>query len=267
MATAVVTKEANKKNTNPRKYNTVLVLGGVLLLVFAIMFGIAYYMVGKNTGNLAVSYKEQIDSIPFLRNALPRPVDPYDPKYLTSRQIRLKYDELRKERLQLANQLEDVNRKTEELKKQLDEGKTLIEDAKILKTQKESLERKIAEMENVLKNERAKYAQTLATKDTKGYKEFYDKLDEQSAKEIYEQVVRKIKNDQERAKFVKTYELMEPSSAAKIFETMGNKKIEIICGILEEMNKESAASIIQEMQPEFAAIITEYLEKNISERR
>jgi flagellar motility protein MotE (MotC chaperone) len=33
------------------------------------------------------------------------------------------------------------------------------------------------------------------------------------------------------------------------------------------MNKESAASIIQEMQPEFAAIITEYLEKNISERR
>lgn len=267
MATSVITKEANKKSEKIKKHNNLLVLTGVLLLVFVIMFGIAYYMISKNTGNLAEAYKEQIDSIPLLRNALPKPEDPYDPKYLTSRQIRLKYEELRKERLQLLSQLEDKNRNNEELQKQLEEDSELIEQAKILKTQKESLERKVAELENIIRDERAQYAQTMAVKDTKGYKEFYEKLDAQNAREIYEQVVKKIKIDQERAKFVKTYELMEPSSAAKIFETMGNAKIDIICSMLEEMNKESAASIIQEMQPEFAAIITEYLEKSISERR
>lgn len=101
----------------------------------------------------------------------------------------------------------------------------------------------------------------MAKSDTSGFKIYYESLDKESAKQIYEKILKAEKITQEVQDFVIYYEKMDAESAAAIFEKMADYEINLVADIIKNMDKTKASKVLKSMDPKIAGRISDILAK------
>lgn len=230
--------------------------------IIALVLGSTFYLVIKNNVNgMGEKYRKEIQGIPVLNRALPKAADPDDPKYLNQDQLVEKYNQLRKDNEELNKKLKEASTENAELqlyKNSEDRVKAESEAAKKeLEAQGAQLETKRKE----IADERKKLDEMIATGDKAAFKEFYEKVDKETAQRVYASIMTEQKATEDAKKFAQLYENMDAAAAAKIFEEMGTTKIDLTVDILKNMKKESTAEVLAAMTPSFASKVTDKLSK------
>lgn len=240
---------------------TLLALVTAIVIMAAVLGGAFYIVVHNNINGIGEAYRPQINKIPILRMALPKAEDPDDPKNLTEGELKDKYNELRKIRTQLTEQLEQASKKIDELnsfKADTEKNQAELERKKAdLEAQAAAIEAKNKEMLAVEKS----LNEMIAAGDKEGFRQYFEQVNKEQAAQIYAELVKEQKLDEDTKKFAQRYESMDAKAAAEIFEKMGSSKLELIAKTLHAMKKEAAAEIMAAMTPEFAAKVTEKLHK------
>ena len=95
-----------------------------------------------------------------------------------------------------------------------------------------------------------------AAPDITEYQKFYEEMDPDNAAEIYRQVVEQIQYDQKVIDEAEKYANMEPASAAEILDVMSSADLDLVCGILSNMDAEQSGLIMQELDSNVAAKVT-----------
>ncbi len=90
------------------------------------------------------------------------------------------------------------------------------------------------------------------------YIEWYNSIDAEHAESIYKEIIEANEADQEIKDIAASYESMDPSSAAKILESMSND-MDTVALIMNNMSTEAQGEILAAMTPAFAASVTKKL--------
>lgn len=250
------TFENPKSQSNTKKGRgvlfTLLTFLTVIVVIAAVFGGVFYFIIHNNINGLAERYRSSIQNIPLAKLALPIAPDPLDPKYMTEDDIKKKYIEFRNE--------------NEALKKQLSETNTRLDDYESLKLDTEKALQDIRDREAAmdvkelqLKELKQKIDKLTANGDKESFKAYYENLDPENAKLLYAEIVKEQQSDANTKKFAQVYEMMDAAAAAKIFEQLGNSKMDMTAETLKAMKKENSSAILESMTPEFAAKLTEKL--------
>lgn len=232
----------------------------VALMIIILVFGSVFYVIIHNNINgFGEKYRTQIKNIPVIRHALPSVPDPEDPKYLTDGEIRSRYMELRVLRDQLEKELEEAGREIEDLRRLRDEKEKIDQDNEKMKVLLEEQKSEIEAQRKQLEEDLMKAGELIANADKEGLKEYFQKIDKDTAEILYKQILTEEKASAEARKFAQYYENMEPKNAARIFKELGEKNIDLIVEILTNMRKEISSQVLSEMDADFAAKITQAL--------
>jgi len=248
----------NEKNKG--KASILITLAAVVIIIAVVFGGVFYFIISTNAGGFAQKHRATIQKLPVFRSALPAAPDPLDPRYMTDRQIRDKYVEFREENIKLKEQLDEATRLIDEYKYYKDNIESLETDAENklneLKERTAALDARELEI-----NEMKKQLDELIAEKAgrEAFIEYFERIDPENARSIYESLVKKKQTDEEIKKFAQIYAQMDEASAARIFEQLGNSKIDMIAETLMLMNRENSAAILEAMNPEFAALVTEKL--------
>lgn len=238
---------------------TLLTFLTVIVVIAAVFGGVFYYIIHNNINGLAERYRSSIQNIPLVKLALPKAPDPLDPKYMTEDDIKKKYIEFRNENEALKKQLSETNTRLDEYQGYKDDYESLKLDTE--KALQDIKDRKAAmdEKELQLKELKQKIDELTANGDKESFKAYYENLDPENAKLLYAEIVKEQQSDVNTKKFAQVYEVMDAAAAAKIFEQLGNSKMDMTAETLKAMKKENSSAILESMTPEFAAKLTEKL--------
>lgn len=232
-----------------------------LIIIAGILGGAFYLVIHNNVNGLGERYRNSIQRIPIVKLALPKVADPEDPKYLTDNEIKAKYQQLRKDKDELTKQLDEANKKIAELQKAKADIDKLKAENDQIKSDMQSQKNQFDQQKKQLADDKKKLDQLAAGSDKTGFKEFFEKMEPETAKQMYNQILQEQKASDDEKKFAQLYETMDPSAAAAIFEQMGNSKIDLVVNILKNMKKEASAQILAQMTPAYASNVTEKLSK------
>src|SRR5690606_19763112 len=111
MAKEIKQEDKNKKSEFLTGLAAFLIATAIMTIIF---LGAFFVIIKNNVGGIADRYRKTIQGIPVLSWALPKPEDPESPEFLTTAQLKEKYEELRKTRDELTRQLEEAERKISE---------------------------------------------------------------------------------------------------------------------------------------------------------
>lgn len=92
--------------------------------------------------------------------------------------------------------------------------------------------------------------------DIEEYKKYYEEINPDNASAIYAQVVQQYQYDERVKTQADRYGKMDPAAAAKILQEMTSGDLDLVSGILSEMNTTKSAAILAEMDVDTAAQIT-----------
>lgn len=241
-------KDKNAKIDN-FKFGILAFLVAVIIMA-GILLGAFYLIVHNNVYGVAETHRKEIQNMPLLRWALPKPPDPEDPEYMTEKEIRNKYIEIKTQRDDLSEQLKETNRVINELKIYKDGyEKVMIE--------KEEEKSKLEEEKKKIESDRVEIQKFAAEGNKEDFKKYFEAMDKDKAEELYREILLEEKIDADIKKFVQIYENMDETAVAKIFNEMGEEKIELVIEILTKMKKENSSAILTEMDPVFASKVTE----------
>jgi flagellar motility protein MotE (MotC chaperone) len=253
-------EDVNENSLDEKKQGIGL-LGGVLaflismLIVAGALGGVIYYLVKNNINNMAVEYEDYIRTLPILKSALPEPEDPGNPKYFTQEQIVEMYNALRFEKESYLKEIELMKEeieKSKEMKEKYEE--TILKEVELQETMK-----KMEEERKKMVETKKELDQLVGLGNPEEFRKYYEDIEEETAKEIYAEVVKKDSVDLKVKEYAKLYEKMEADSAAAIFEEMGTRKKDDIVNTLKHLKKDVAAQILSEMDPEFASELSNEL--------
>lgn len=250
----------NRDGKNKRKASAIITLAVVVIIIAVVFGGVFYFIILNNSGGFAEKHRSTIQKLPVFRTALPAAPDPLDPKYMTPRQIKDKYVEFRAENEELKKQLDEATKKLNEYKYYKDNIESLETDAE--NKLNEIIDRTAAlDAKELQLNEMKKQLDELIAEKAgrESFIEYFEKIDPENAKLIYESFAKKKQQNEEIKKFAQIYSKMDSDSAARIFEQLGNSKLDMIAETLMVMSKENSAAILEAMTPEFAAKVTEKL--------
>jgi len=238
---------------------TILTIVAVIVVIAAVMGGVFYYIIRNNINGAAERYRSTIQGIPVLRNALPMPEDPLDPKNMTQSQIVNKYKEFREENSLLQQKLDEANAKIKEYQAYKDEQEQNKLDFENRKKVLDDREAALEKREQELKELKRQLDILTANGNMEGFKQYFEKIDPENAKKLYSEVTEKLQTDANVKKFAQIYEEMDAGAAAQIFEQLGDDKIDMIAETLKAMKKENSSEILESMRSDFAAKVTEKL--------
>ena len=91
------------------------------------------------------------------------------------------------------------------------------------------------------------------------FKEYFGMINPENAQKIYEELIVQEAIEQEAIEFARIYQTMDAGAAAKIFEELGDAKIDLVVNTLKNMNNKNAAQILEEMDENYAAKVTQKL--------
>jgi flagellar motility protein MotE (MotC chaperone) len=257
----------SKKSRKHRALFGFLAFVAAVVVIIAVFGGAFYFVIHKNVNGIAGRYREEIQSIPVLRLALPEAPDPEDPKYLTDAEVRQKYQELRKRYSELQNRLEETENTVAGLQKYKDRYDYMT--AENEKIEKDLNEQKLQLNEKIKQymEDKKKFDELVALNDKEGFKEFFEKIDPENAKHLYTLILQEEKVDEEVRKIAKTYEYMDAAAVARILEQLIDSNVELVIHIFGNIKKEAASEILSSMNPQIASEVTEKLYKTTTEGR
>lgn len=218
----------------------------LILLVWIIIFS---FLIKFDVGGFGSTLRPIIKDVPIISKILPN----------------TKEDKIAKEENYPYQSLEDAANKIlelEELNKDLtkekEEYEKTIEDLEAdMSAFKDLQENSQAFRERILEFDK-KVVFSEEAPDIKEYKKFYESIEAENAKIIYEEVVNEIKYSQDLKKKVDIYSKMKPKAAASIFESL-SKDTGLLVDILSQMDSESASKILAEMNAKLAGELTKEL--------
>lgn len=254
--------KAPKPQGSDRKGESDGILHGLLtvllsILIVLVVFGGAFYFVLKNNiYGLGEQLRPSLERIPVLKLALPplpESEDPYDPKHLTQSELLEKYNYLRNTEKKLTADLEDANRRLAELENEKQQWQAYREEADAIRTENENTLKQIQEQQALLEETRKKLSGFIAEGNKEGFKEYFEMLDPDTAREIYTELTKERVVDQKMKDLAKTYQEMEPEAAAQILTKIGAQDMPLLIDLIGAMKDDVAAEIIESMEPEFAA--------------
>ncbi len=228
-----------------------------LVVIAGVIVGVFWIIIRSNANGFADKYRNQINGMPVLRHALPAPPEDYDPlapENMGSKELVAKYKEFRRKNAQLSSELENT-------KKELDEFKKIQVGVEEIMAENEKLKKDMEAESTRLKEEISKMQEVLAKGDKEGFREFFEKMDKNTAQSLYANILEEQKADEQAKQFAQIYEKMDAGAAAAIFEELGSSQIELVAKVLKSMKKDAAAQIIAEMDEKFAAQVTDILSK------
>lgn len=232
-------------------------------IILAVVGGAYYFVIHNNMNGLADKYRKDIQNWPVLKLALPVPPDPEDPKYLTQNDILKGYQNLRKKRDELTKQLNEANKKLKELEGVKTENDKVKSDNEKIKNDTKAQQDDIDKQKKQLEDEKKKLNELIASGNKDGFKSYFEQVDKDTAQKIYTQIMQEQKTSADTKKFIQTYEAMDPSAAAKIFEQLGTSKIDLVVDIIKNMKKDTSSQILAAMDPAYASKVTDRLSKII----
>ncbi|NLP13545.1 MAG: DUF615 domain-containing protein [Clostridium sp.] len=228
-----------------------------LVVIAGVIVGVFWIIIRSNANGFADKYRNQINGMPVLRHALPAPPEDYDPlapENMGSKELVAKYKEFRRKNAQLSSELENT-------KKELDEFKKIQVGVEEIMAENEKLKKDMEAESTRLEEEISKMQEVLAKGDKEGFREFFEKMDKNTAQSLYANILEEQKADEQAKQFAQIYEKMDAGAAAAIFEELGSSQIELVAKVLKSMKKDAAAQIIAEMDEKFAAQVTDILSK------
>ncbi|RCX15515.1 MgtE-like protein [Anaerobacterium chartisolvens] len=252
------TTNNNKKKPNGALFG-LLAFAIATLIMAAVLGGAFYVVIHNNMGGLADKYRMNIKSIPVLKLALPQPVNPEDDKQMTEDEVREKYRELLKLRDDLRAQLEEKHKAIEQLEKERTEHEGIKAENARIKSDVEAQQKQIDDDRKQFEEDSKAVNGLIANGDKQGFKEYFEKVDKETAERVYGEIVKEEKANEQIRSYAKLYESMDASSAAKIFEEMGSSKSDFVVEILKNMKKEVSAEVLSAMSPSYAAKLADKL--------
>jgi flagellar motility protein MotE (MotC chaperone) len=248
----------NKKEDKRKKNGLVLGVLAFLVslaIIIAVVGGFFCLIIHNNFNKFADKYRKQIQAIPVIRGALAEPPDPDDPELFTESQLREKYKVLIDLRDHQRKQLEQANAEIQELKKVEEQLNKMLEERQTIIDQRAQL----VEDRKKYEEDKQQLDRLIAEGNKEGFKEYFEKIDKKTAEILYSEILKEQKVDENMKEFVRVYEAMDSTAAARIFEQLGDSKIDLVTGALKNMKKETSAEILEEMTPAFASKVTEKL--------
>jgi len=228
-----------------------------ILLATTIIFGVWAYFIKSNKFGLGEKYRPVLKNIPIVNIVLPPNPDPEAAEYMSADQLAQKYEELRNKNKEYLKKIEEQKKTITDLQKYKDNESTMRTGNLNLKSSLEAEKKKVDNERKQLQNDKLKFALDVKNADKKGFTEYFEKTDKDIAAKVYEKVLQENKVSADVSNYVKTFELMEPASAASVLEGMGVSNLDLVANIIKQMKKQSAAEVMSNMDPVFAANLSD----------
>ena len=242
-------RNTKKKNKGPGFFAFLF----PILLVVSIIFGVWTYFLKTNKFGLGETFRPVLKDIPLVRMVLPPNPDPESAEYMSNDELAKKYELYRKQIKELKKQTEDQKKLIAELQKYKDNEQKIKNEVGQQKADNDKEKKKIEAERKQLQKDKLNFAEDLKNEDKNKFAEYFERMDKDIAKQIYEKVLKEKQVDEEVKNFVKTFEGMEPASAAKVLEHMGLGNMDLVANIMKMLKRQSASEIIANMDPVFAA--------------
>lgn len=227
-----------------------------LLIVIVVFGGAFYYVLKNNVYGLGERFRPGLERIPVIKLALPplpETEDPDDPKHLTRKEMLDRYNAFRKDNAALQTQMEDAKKQIADLSEEINKLNALKEENEAEKKRLEDMLKQIEAQAAKLEEDKKELSRIAAEKDPKGFTEFFEKTDRETAEKLYQELVGDEVADNKIKSQSKTFEEMEPQNAANILTQMSDVDRELLIDIIRVMKPDVAAEIIENMEPAFAA--------------
>jgi flagellar motility protein MotE (MotC chaperone) len=236
-----------------------------LLLVAAVFVGAFYFLVKNNIYGVGELLRPSLQGNSILKLALPKlaeTVVPDDPKNITAEELPAKY----------AQYFEKVKTLTSELDKaKADLAQNVAEqtsNAAILLETKTNLDKNQAILDEIAKTKlelqamNKEMAGMIASGDSTGFKQYFEKVDPESAKRIYAELSKTDVANANAKDLARPYELMERVKGAEVLKQLWTKDRVLALTILAAAKPLTLAEILQNMDASLAADITQSLADN-----
>jgi flagellar motility protein MotE (MotC chaperone) len=235
-----------------------LIGGGVALITMIIVgFILVFYVINQNVNNVAILNKERIEKIPILKSALPKSFDPDSPSNFSDRQLRRKYNEILNERNDFKNIQQDLEEKILNLEQELEEFKAMEDQKEDLALKEEKLKLDIEKLEEDI----LAFQKKIAQSDIAGFRGYYEGLDEEQARVVYQEVLEAQMVDDGIKELAKIYENMTSGVANEILQNMAKNEKDMVVSIIRQMKPDIAGRLLSSMDSQLAAEISSRLIK------
>ena len=233
--------------------------------IMAILVIIAFYIVIHNNYNgLGEKYRNSIQNIPILNLALPDIPSNASLADMTFNQLKDKCIEYERKSQELSQSLDSANKTISDLQKYKDlvdkaqsDSDNAIKNLQYQQEQVDEAKKKLDDLQNNIDS-------LIAKGDQAGFKAYFEQIDNQTAKSLYEQVLKAQQLSSDTQKFISMYNAMDAKPAAKILEQLGDSKLNLVVDILKNMNKDKSAEILAKMSPSYASKVTDKLSKLVN---
>jgi len=227
-----------------------------MLIVLVVFGGAFYYVLKNNIYGIGEQFRPSLERIPVFKlplPPLPETEDPYDPKHLTQRELLEKYNELRNAKAEMTARLEEISKQLAELEKEKEQWVSLKEEAEAIKAENLKMLDKIEEEKAELEADRQELSRLIVEGDSDGFKAYFEKVDENSAQKLYQELIEQDAASQKLKSLAKPYEEMDAAKAASILTELGKSDMPLLVNLIGAMKADAAAEIAENMDPEFAA--------------
>jgi flagellar motility protein MotE (MotC chaperone) len=263
ITTSAENKTENKTDANAAAKKTekksdgsfvlILILTIMLIALISIPLGFIHF----NVFGAGETLRPYIGTNSIFRKVLPAVNNPEDPKNMNRDQLTALIDSQKSKISDLEANLKQMKNISEDYTGSADGFEKLDADKRQLNQESEQLEKD----EHQLEKTKLAFAEQVKNSDTKSFKEYYQSMNADTAKKMYEEILREDKANAEIKEFVSFYEKMDPVYAAKIFEQVASTQPTLVANMISYMDKNKASKILQEMDVKTAGKITDILAK------
>jgi flagellar motility protein MotE (MotC chaperone) len=232
-------------------------VGAALITMLVVGFILLFYVINQNVNNVAILNKERIEKIPILKSALPKSFDPDSPSNFSDRQLRGKYNEILNERNDFKNIQQDLEEKILNLEQELEEFKAIEDQKEDLALKEEKLKLDIEKLEEDI----LAFQKRIAQSDIAGFRGYYEGLDEEQARVVYQEVLEAEMVDDRIKELAKIYENMTSGVANEILQNMAKNEKDMVVSIIRQMKPDIAGRLLSSMDSQLAAEISSRLIK------
>lgn len=250
------TQKSDKKGESDGFMHGLLTVLLSILIVLVIFGGAFYYVLKNNIYGIGEQFRPALGRIPVIKMALPplpETEDPDDPKHLTQSELLMRYNALRSTRTDLTEQLDNAQQRIQQLEQEREQWVHYKEEAQAIQQENEQTLAKLQEQKAQMEQDKNELAKLIAQGDTEGFREYFERIEQDAAKEIYQQLVKQDLENQQFKTMAKTYTEMEPANAAVILTELGKNDMPLVINLIGAMKADIAAEILESMEPTFAA--------------
>ncbi len=151
---------------------------------------------------------------------------------------------------------EELIAKVESLNSQLTQSQTdLAEAQEKFSTTAKEMDRlqKVEQQQISFKKEKEAFDKMIAAKDPAAYKSFYERIEPETAKELYKQAVGSVAQSTLEKKYLADITAMKDKAAAAALEDMVGTNLDLVVNILRKLDKDKTGSILSIMETTKAA--------------